>query len=193
MNKFNLDIPKMGYFIVYKGEGGWFTRRIVNAQIDEGLPKEDALYTHVETSLGGQWSVGAWPGSLSKVIDITKKQKGRYIKIVRPTQCPEYDKRRIKVACWAASRCNIPYGYLGLLGYKVHKFINTKGNLFAWQGDVCSEIGSWAVVREYVFYDLQPVAMNLDTIFIPKQPSLMMPAHFLDKEYFEVVWEGVIE
>ena len=56
---FSLDLMKIGYCIVYKGNDSWFSNQIKKAQIDEGIPKEDADYTHVETSIGGPWSIGA--------------------------------------------------------------------------------------------------------------------------------------
>jgi len=64
MKKFDLDIIKIGYFIVYKGDGKLFWNLVRSEQEKEGFSKEAATYTHVEISGGGYWAINArWPRS----------------------------------------------------------------------------------------------------------------------------------
>lgn len=192
--RFNLDIPRMGYFLVYKNQGGFFGNRIVNAQKDEGFSQEDAEFVHVEPSLGGQYSINARI-PFSKPIDITEVHEGRYVKIVRP-RLPQYDLRRYKVAVWCATRCNIPYGIFGVLWFKMKGIF--KKNVFSAIGDFCSELSAFGIWREYGYNEDLPTVVNLYTQmipgeqFLPKKPNETMPADFLNPKYFEVVWEGFL-
>jgi hypothetical protein len=194
--EFNLDIPMNGYFIVYKGDKSFFCNQIRNAQRKEGFSEEDAEYTHVEPSVGGQYSIYA---NLPKVrvADITKTSKGRYVKIVKmnfnmvPFKYVEELREkyalqdRYKVATWCATRCNIPYSIPGVLWFKIKKVL--KKNILSSLGDFCSELSGFGIWREYVYTkkcELKEV--------LPRYFGELYPADFLNKDYFDIVWEGEI-
>lgn len=169
--KFNLDIPRMGYFLLTKHDSGWIGDQIEKEQLRHGFSKEDAKYTHVEVLGGGPNSVRVAPPRTS-IIDITKKYKGREVKIVRYSN-EEYEKKgRYKVAFWAATSCNKKYDWLGILKFKLKWIRQSKSLPF------CSENSLWALQKEY------PLAMDR------LEPHKCMPAHF---NSFETVWEGIIE
>jgi hypothetical protein len=126
---------------------------------------------------GGQWSVCvAYPST--SVIDITKRYKGRKVKIVKykeysnePTDALYH--KKYKVAFWAASHCNLKYDFRGVVGFVLNAVKHAK-NLF-----FCSENCLWALQKEF------PNALNLE-------PEKCMPAHFADRKNFVTVWEGII-
>lgn len=175
---FGLDIPRMGYFILYRHDSkGWIGRAIKAAQVKAGFDIHDAAYTHVEVSLGGRHSICIEPPR-SKLVDITKRWKGKYIKIVRYEKYPD-DKTfrfyhlRHKVSAFAASKCNLPYDFMGI-GSFVLKFFKHRKNAY-----FCSENALWALQMVY------PEALNMT-------PEKCMPAHFCNQEDFPIVWEGKI-
>lgn len=168
MKNFSLDIPRMGYFILYKSPGkDLFGRQIISAQKKYGHSEEDSQYTHVEVSGGGQWAVKVTPPKI-EVTDILKTYKGRHIKIVK---FKGYDGnlKRYKVAFWAASNCNLNYDWLGVIKFKIPWTFHKEKEFF------CSENAAWALGKEE--------SLN-------KDPHKWMPADFLNPELFEVVWEG---
>ncbi len=168
----NLDIPRMGYFIVYKGKDDFFGRRIRAEQLKRGFTPEQAGYSHVEVSGGGQWSVRVNPGII-RTIDIREEYAGRYAKIVRYKGYTNTGCQRYKVAFWAATNCNLRYDFFGVLRFKFPW-------MFAWKGRwFCSESALWSLQKEF------PNALGI-------RPEDCMPAHFLLPEHFETVWEGII-
>jgi len=169
--KFNLDIPKMGYFLLTKHDSGLIGKLITKEQLKHGFSEEDSKYTHVEVLGGGAYSVRVAP-PLTKVIDITKKYKGRYIKIVKYNNENYEKKGRYKVAFWAASNCNKKYDWFGIFRFKMSWLFDHKERDF-----FCSENSLWALQKE------NPEAME------GLEPYKCMPAHFCS---FETVWEGTI-
>jgi len=172
--KFDLSIPRMGYFILYRNEGGFrnfFGNGIERTQRSRGFPVEDSRFTHVEVSGGGQWAVAVVPPK-SKIVDITKKYKGRYIKIVRH-RAESYSIKRYKVAFWASSNCNTYYDWHGVLGF-AFKWFKSKVNKY-----FCSENALYALQKEYFG------ALGI-------KPDKCFPAHFLATRFFEEIWEGEI-
>ena len=167
----NLDALRMGYFILYRNDGGLFGNLIEKQQKKKGSTPEDAKYTHIEVSGGGQWSVNVSPPK-AKVVDITKVHKGRHIKVVR-FKNDTYDKKgRYKVAFWAASNCNLGYDWFGILRFKLKFMFHQKRMFF------CSENALWALQKEFIG------ALGM-------KPEKCMPSRFLRDE-FELVWEGEI-
>ena len=170
--KFNLNVPRMGYFILVRHNGDIFGRGIEKSQLKAGFSAEAAKFSHVEVSGGGQWSVCVAPPR-TQIVDITKRYKGRYLKIVRYTG-PEYeDKKRYKVAFWAATHCNLPYDWRGIFAFIWKKI---KQHASFW---FCSENAAWALQKEY------PCALD-------KVPEKCVPADFLNPKWFKVTWEGEI-
>jgi hypothetical protein len=118
--RFNLDIPRSGYILVYKGDKSFFSKQIKNTQKKAGFSREDSEFVHVEMSLGGPYSVYA-NIPMIRVTDITKTHKGRYIKIVKMKHNSTEDLKedyevsgRYKTAIWCSTRCNLPYGIFGV-------------------------------------------------------------------------------
>ena len=174
--KFNLDIPRMGYFILYKHNGDMFGKAIESRQILAGIAPENACFTHIEVSGGGEYSVNISP-PISKLIKITEHHKGRYIRIVRYKGYNE-DGKRYKVAYFSAAVCaNKPYDVGGILNFIsfLAKWFKQNNRLY-----FCSE--GCATVLQMVY----PQALGI-------LPDKVMPAHFLNSNEFEICWEGAIE
>lgn len=167
---FNLDIPKMGYFILYKHEKGFIGNCIRAKQLKAGFSEEDSQYTHIEVSGGGQESVCVAPPK-TRVVDITKKYKGRYVKIVK-YNASDYNTKRYKIAFWSATHCNLPYDFLGIAAFITKVFKHVRNWWF------CAEDCLWCLQKQYV---------NAFEI----EPDKCMPARFLGNGT-TVVWEGII-
>ena len=169
MNKFNPDDFKMGYFLIYKNTGGIFGNLICKKQQQAGFTDEESRYVHVEVSLGGVHSINVSPPK-SRLIDITKVHKGRYIKLVKYKEYGS-DNKRYKVAVFAASLNNLGYDIWGIASF-LFRFIKQNNRLY-----FCSESAAESLQRVY------PKAFN-------KPPSEIYPADFCQ---FETVWEGCIK
>ncbi|MFC1808855.1 hypothetical protein ACFL3D_01875 [Candidatus Omnitrophota bacterium] len=173
---FNLDIPRMGFIILYKHDKGIVGDLIKKQQLKMGFNEEEASFTHVEVSGGGPWAV--YVGTpRSSVIHIKEKYRGRTARIVRikiPAHMtgPKYWRKLAKVAFWAATHCNLKYDFLGIAGFLTSLVKHAHSRYF------CSENTLWAIHKEF------------DSL--PMQDDNCMPAHFTDKDYFSIVWEGVL-
>lgn len=189
------NIP-IGYFIVYKTENDWLQNNIVKAQVDQGFSPEDAQFVHVEPSIGNGYSIRA-SVPFVKPIDIFKEQAGRYIKIVRPIFLDTYDlitdfeneEGRFKTALWSASRSNLIYGLIGLLWFPLRKIIRMK-NIFSFAGDFCSELCGYGLYKQY-----SPDSSKFnqfEEMVLPKHYNELMPADYLNPNYFETVHQGFI-
>jgi len=170
---FNLKDFKMGYVIIYKSGQGKFGRAIVNAQLKAGFTQDQAEYTHAEVSGGGKHSINISP-PVSKLVEITTKHKGRYIKLLRYNNSDYEKKGRYKVAYFSASLCNLGYDIRGVLKF-MFKWIGNDNRLF-----FCSEGVADSLQKVY------PEALG-------KEPSKVMPAHFAKSKEFTTVWEGNIQ
>jgi hypothetical protein len=181
MKEFNLTIPKMGYFIVYKRRKGFhpLEKLIANEQIKEGFSEEDSQYVHVEISGGSNHSINAsFP--VVRHIKMNEKHKGRYCKIVAYNHRDFMTTRRFKVAYHAATMCNKPYGILSLLWFKVNNLVFKKNNVLASRHmPYCSFLCSWALKKVFI------------NSF--ENPGNIMPSDFVNKEKFTVIWEGIIK
>ena len=177
MEDFNLDIPKIGYVILYKGMDNLFYKLIEDEQQKEGFTEAESKFVHAEISGGGYWSINAkWPRS--KLTNILKTHKGRYIKILK-YKADDYDIKRYKVGWFGATRCNLPYSILSLFWFKINDYMFKTRNIFATKkAPFCSFLCAWALKQVYS-----------DSF---ENPKVIMPAHFLDENKFEVVWEGVL-
>ena len=171
MSKFDLNRFKMGYFILYKRKKRDFIgSQIEKRQLAQGFIPEHACYTHIEVSGGGKHSVLIAPPR-SKLIEITKKHKGREVCIVR-YENEDYEKKgRYKVAYFSASLCNRGYDFFGIINF-IFKWIKQWNRLW-----FCSEGATWSLQMEY------PKAFN------NAKPSSIMPAHYA---FFPEVWKGTI-
>ena len=174
---FNLDIPKMGYMIAYEAQKnpGFFERQIIKEQRKAGYDEKQSLITHCEISIGGPYTVGAVFPRVS-VMEITKDFSGRSIVIAR-LRCADL-RTHTKVAVWAATRCNLPYGILSTLYFKMENIIGQQNLLATINRPFCSYLCAWAYERE------------IPGIFDCK-PATRLPAFVYDPQ-FEIVWKGII-
>ena len=172
MSLFNLDIFKMGYFILYRNDKSLFGNGIKAKQISAGFSEGDANYVHIECSGGGEHAINISP-PISKLVKITEAHKGRYVKLVRFKNADYEAGKRYKVAYFSAALCNKGYDIPGILSF-LFKWIKQNNRLY-----FCSEGAAWALRMCF------PIALG------PKENSQIMPAHFLGTE-FDVVWEGII-
>ena len=176
---FNLDIPRIGYFIVYKGNSSFFSKQIEKAQKITGFDKVDSEYTHVEVSGGGKDSVGAVMPR-SKIMDIIKVHGGRYVKIMKYVgygNSETKDNRlRYKVGFFAAGESNLPYGWWALLWFKLSESFHKLKPWGTKKFPFCSLLAGWALCKVFpdAFDDYRKV----------------MPAHFLSNSKFSLVWQG---
>lgn len=170
----NLDDFKMGYFALYESTGHWIHNAIEREQVSRGFPAELAKFIHIDVLGGGPYAVRVNPPK-TKITDIREQYRGRRMVVVRYKNPDFIEKKRYKVAFWAASHCNLVYDYWGVLRFKLGWLIRERKNLF-----FCSENAAWALQKEF------PGA------FSGMEPSKVMPAHFLNELYFEIVWEGVV-
>lgn len=179
MDKFNLDIPKMGYILLVRynrDNKNFFSERIYQQQ-RKFYDVEHALYTHAEILGGGADSVCiCFPKS--QAIKIDKRYKGRYVKILRPVQSdfPEFEEKyRYKIAYFYARLNNLAYDCKGILSF-LWKFITQNNRLF-----FCSEGVTWAYQKIYpCFLDGQ-------------RPDKIFPSHIAATNQLEVYWEGIIQ
>jgi len=173
MSKFNIDLFKMGYIILYKSGQGKFGKAIVKAQIKKGFNQSEAEYTHSEISGGGKHSVNIAP-PISKLVNILEKHKGRYAILLRYKN-EDYEKKgRYKVAYFSATLANLGYDIRGVLKF-IFKWIGNDNRLF-----FCSEGVAFSLQKVY------PKALGI-------KPAKVMPAHFVQSPEFETVWEGIIK
>ena len=168
-----LEILKMGDVIQYRNDGSKFGNLIQKKQINEGFTLDHAQWTHVEISGGGKHSINISPPR-SKLVDITKTHKGRYIRIVRYNN-EEFKKgKRYKVAYFSASLCNRGYDFGGIFAF-AFKWIRHSNRLY-----FCSEGCAESFKRVF------------PKIWGKKTPDKIYPADFNETNGFDTIWEGVI-
>jgi hypothetical protein len=170
---FDLDIARMGYTILYKNDKSFFGKMIEKTQIKRGVPAEFACYTHVEISGGGQWAVNVAPPKI-RISDVSKVHKGRIARICRYKGIDYEDRKRYKIAFWAASMSNLDYDIPGVLRFILPIIAQFPSSFF------CSEGWLWAHRREY------------PEIFKGVIPANCMPGHIAASRDMETVWEGLI-
>lgn len=171
-DEFNLDIPRMGNFILFRHEKGWLGDLIYKTQKGHGFSDADSMYTHIGVSGGGQYMVDVKPPK-TIVTDILIEHKGRYVKIIEFID-PGYVIKRYKIAFWAATLSNLAYDWWGVLKFRIGFLWHQKNQFF------CSENACWALRKEFS-WALREV-----------EAHKCMPAHFLNKEFFRVTWEGYL-
>lgn len=168
----DFDLFKGGYFILVKHEKGWFGNLIKKEQM-RFFTEEEAGYTHVMVSMGGEHAVDVkWPRT--GVSNIREKFHNRYIKVMKYKEYEETGDRRWKVAALAASKCNLPYDWRGVLAFKIKWLFHHNKRLY-----FCSELAAWAL--QFVFI----------RAFNGYSPERLKPADF-QNDSFECVWQGYV-
>ena len=172
---FSLNIPRMGYVLAYKNDGGFFSKQISKVQLKKGFTKEQAQVTHIEVSGGGPDSVFATPPK-SRAIKITKTHSGRYVYILRYKNDDYQNRGRYKIAYFSGRLCNLDYDIRGVMKFvRWFKWMNHSTKRF-----FCSEGALYSFRKQY------------DTVMQGLKPCNCMPAHFMSSDQFEIVWQGVI-
>jgi len=178
MEKFTLDVPKMGYILLSKYEphkgNDFFGKAIYRTQLNASLNIKNCLYTHAEILSGGPHSVRINPPR-SNWIDITKYYSGKYIKIVKLNNdiYQGYDnKYRYKINCFYNSLNNLRYDGRGILAFVSRWFHHSKRKYF------CSEGVCWAIQKIYPGF------------FGGGAANKCYPASILADPGIELVWEG---
>ena len=177
MDKFNLDIPRMGYIIAVKipDKPDWISKGIYKEQIEREFSEEEASFVHVVISGGGPDIVNIQPPK-ARLRNLIQAYSGRYIKILRIKNNADYEKRaRYKIGYFAATLCDKPYDIFGVLRFKLGLFFGFSNAYF------CSEGSLWAIRKERPYFMKRLKEYDC------------MPAHFIKSDELETVWEGVIE
>lgn len=176
---FSLDIPKQGHIMAVRYERrkkfAIFSEGIYQKQLWEGFNSDDALYTHVAISSGGPHLVNVMPPK-AKLIDIHRVYTGVYVKFLRFKGLDFDNPIRYKIACmYNAIASNLKYDWRGALHFIIPRIKQSNDRPF------CSEVSCIAYQMQYPYF--------LNCI----KSAECMPAHFLNKAFFETVWEGFIE
>ena len=182
MVKFNLDLFRPGDGIVVKHTKGFFGDRIIRRQLKKGFKPKDTKFTHIEVLIARDrkdpskfWSNRVAPPK-AKLVNFPEFYKGRYIKIVRYKHYESFS-RLAEVATWAATHVNVPYDIPGILSFLSF--------LRSW---IKQHTSWWFCIESYIFSHQQVYLDSFDNL----KPHKAMPAHALQPEYTDVIWEGVI-
>ena len=170
----NLNLYKMGYFLLFKSDNNWISKQIEKEQLRQGFNKDEACFTHIEVCGGGQYSVSVI-APRTKIVDIRKRHKGRTIRLIRYKNARYEKKGRYKVAFWAASMCNLKYDFLGILAFRLKWLFKQSKRLF-----FCSELGLFSLQKEF------------KTAMGGIAPEHCFPADFARSKDFKIIWEGNI-
>jgi len=176
MNGIDLDKIKMGMLVCFKSDGGWVNNRIVNYQKRIGIPSPACYITHVGVSAGGPYMISARLPR-SKVDNIFEQYQGRIISFLYWKGDYFRNEKRKNVAFWAATRSNLPYGILGLIGFWIREWIPFWGinPLSTRKAPFCSMLVAWAFRREG--FDPTPGVST----------GLVTPGHLAASRSFETV------
>jgi len=163
----DLNRFRMGYFILFKSDGGFISKQIEKEQLKAGFVKDEACWTHIE--------ICGVIAPKTKVVDFRKRHKGRTIRLVRYKNGLYERKKRYKVAFWASSKCNLSYDWLGVLAFRFSWLFKQSKRLF-----FCVELALWSLQKE--------CSRALGGI----APEHCYVADFARSKDIETVWEGKI-
>lgn len=175
-NHLNLGKIKIGMVVCWESSDSWINRRIVEYQEKIGFSPPASLITHCAISIGGKYITEAtWPKS--KVGNIIEDYSGRKVYFLYHKSDQFRQKLRYKVALWSATKLNLNYGLLGLIGFRVRLLIPIFGGnpLYSKNYPFCSNLVVWAFRKEG--YDICPQVAT----------DLVTPAHIFSSPMFESV------
>lgn len=173
------DIP-MGAILCFYNDGGFIGNRIVEYQERAGFAPPSSDITHIAVSAGGVYAVGAtFPKS--KTVNILETYQGRRYDVLVWKGLNYLEKLGPRVAFWAATQSNLPYGILGLLGFYLKTALPFWGsNPLAFKDTpFCSQLAGFALRRNGI--DPWPGIKNGD----------LTPAHFRASPGFKIYNGGV--
>lgn len=172
----DLDKIKMGMIIAFESDGGFINNRIQAYQEYIGFDVEAAKITHVGISMGGPYMIEAtFPQS--KTSNLFQDHQGRKLRYYYYRGDLFRDCLRKNVTVWAASRCNLDYGWPALLGFYLKSIIPIWGSnpLGVSRQPFCSYLIAWAF-RRVGIDPWQGIASDLIT-----------PAHIAASDLFEEI------
>lgn len=170
----NIYHDTIGRLICFYNDGSFLGNRIVEYQRMAGFSSPAADITHV--GILGPWPyvVGArFP--FSEAVNIHETYQGRRYDILKWKGSVSNDPRLCEVAFWGATKCNLPYGLVGLFGFLLKSALPFVGkNPLAWKdAPFCSQYCGFAYRRAGL--DPCPGVSNGD----------LTPAHLRASDLFE--------
>ncbi len=177
IENFNIKFLQMGYIIlVHRTRQDMIGAAIERQQIASGFTPEHARYTHVVISGGVNRSetkvyiVNIQPPK-ARLRNLLDAFNGRYIKVMKFKKA---DVNYARIAYFAATLCDRPYDFLGVLKFRFNILFHRINKWF------CSEGSAWAIHMD--------VPEFCGTI----EEYKCMPAHFSASDELETVWEGIL-
>lgn len=172
----NIYHDTMGLLICFYNDESFFGDRVVEYQRLMGYVSPAVDITHV--GILGPWPyvVGArFP--FSEAVSIFEAYQGRRYDILRWKGTGSNDPLLNQVAFWGATKCNLPYGLLGVAGFYVKMILPFVGkNPLAWKdAPFCSQFSGYAYRR--VGLDPCPGVANGD----------LTPAHLRASDLYEKI------
>lgn len=174
--KYDLDMIKMGMIVSFESDDGFINKRIEAYQRFLGFDVVSSKQTHVAISMGGPYIIEAtYPRS--RTACILEDYQGRKLTFLYLKDEQYRDDKRKNVTVWAASRCNLDYGWPSLIGFYINAVIPIFGKnpLGLKRNPFCSYLVAWAFRR--VGYDLWPGIAS----------DLITPAHIYSSDMFEKI------
>ena len=169
----DLDKVKTGMIVAFESDGGFVNRRIESYQRAIGFDVVASKITHVAVSMGGQYIIEAtFPKS--KTSNLFVDHQGRKLHFLFFDDEAFRAEQRKNMTIWAATRCNLDYGWPALFGFYLTTILPIwKSNpLSSKRAPFCSYLVAWAMRR--IGYDpWEGTASNLIT-----------PAHIFSSELF---------
>lgn len=172
----DIDRVKPGMVVSFESNGSFVNKRIVSYQRSIGFDVPACKQTHVAISMGGAVVIeGTYPRS--RVGHLFKDYQGRVLTFLDLNNSAFQAGERSKVAMWAATWCNLNYGWPSLLGFYLHSVLPLWGKnvLSNSRTPVCSHLVAFAFRR--VGFDVFPGVSS----------DLVTPAHFYASPLFSRV------
>lgn len=172
--KFNSGLLQTGMIIAYQSrDNSWFSKQIVQTQLDMGYSVYESAFTHTEPILNdGQTLDAAFPKL--NIVDPVKQHKGRYAVILEFIS-EDYCLGRFDVAL---NSLKLSYDHRGYDWFGVLKF-KTKWMFHKVNEYFCSEISLASIEKRY--------PGSFANIY--KIP----PAGVVASKKFRLKWAGIIE
>lgn len=178
MNEQKLDYEKikMGMMVFFESDGSWSSRLVEQYQLFLGFDVETAAITHCGVCMRGPHFLHA-TSPLSRTDDFRKKYLARKKHFLYLRDQEFRWNRKADVTVWAATRCNLKYGWLSWFGYLLNLIlpIIRQNLLHVKRNPVCSLLIIWAL-RLWGYDPCHGVSSGLVT-----------PAHLFASPAFEEV------
>lgn len=171
----------MGAILCFYNDGSFIGDRIVEYQEKIGFSSPASDVIHIAVSAGGVYAVGAtFPRS--KTVNILETYQGRRYDVLVWKGLDYLARYGPRVAFWAATQSNLPFGIFGLIGFYVKMILPFVGAnpLDSKRTPFCSQLAGFALRREGI--DPWPGVLNGD----------LTPAHFRASKGFEIFNGGVV-